>query len=406
MSDTREKESSNGVVFLLDQYTRRVTTHLPYDALSKHCVIITDIRELTDEYYGYNFIFCEPSVPMMVTPEILQQILSLTQVKAFMLCNSKNCGEMFEGIAKVEYVDFRRMDWNLLYAVINSDQAMMESYRDLNAVALEFTSFLNEVPDNIKEPITRMYKSYVNTVIKLREVEKENCEKLAEIDTYKKVYALLHESAAGLREVNRKIENEKNMLTAMLSKSCDVTFSGLYTERPRVLYIKSIGHLPGIDNLLLTLHTVLTSQYRVSCKVVKLVDSSSGISLRYIPNVYVPLAQQYTTSDVLDNNFLVSLGSYTMLFGMLMLNRSGLNTLIVHDCRGDFSEALEDSLIDLKLYELPGDYAVLSEYNNILSSVSSAEYVWDFNVVQKETGTRSAKLANHPTVTSIASRLL
>lgn len=405
MPDNKFQPNTN-VVFLLDQYTRRAATHIPYDALSKHCIILTDIRELSEIYFGYTFIFCEPSVPCMVTRELLIQILKNSGVVPYLIASDERVGSLFDDIVKVEYVDYSKLDWNLLYAVINSDYAMLESYTLQERQVSEFSRLLPEVPANVRESLDRMYRSYIFLCDENKSLRNKVHDQETSISTYKHVYKLLQKATTGLKDLYKKVESEKNMLVAMLSKNCDEQFCGLYTERPRVLYVKSIGHLPGVDNLLLTLHTVLTTQYRVSCKIVKLMDSSSALGMRYVPNVYKPLPEQYSTADVLDNNFLMSIGSYTMLFGMLMLNRSGLNTLIIHDCRGSFEYAIEDSLIDLKLHEVPGDYAVLAEYPNILSSISSADYIWDFNAIYSKTGTQSTKLANHPTVTSIASKLL
>ena len=246
-----------------------------------------------------------------------------------------------------------------------------------------------------------MYFSYISMASELDRLISKNA-KLEE--TVANYHSLGRRTSGAIKELHKLLDEataENRSMCAALSESYDVTFSGAYADRPRVLYIKSVSHLSGIDSLLMLLYTVCVKQYKTSCKIVKLVDSANASSVRYVPQAYVPLTDSYNTHDLLVNDFVVSLGAYNLLFGLLMLNRSALEVLIVHDCRGSMNDALDSSLVDLKLVEMSGDYAVLGEYDNILSDLPTAPFVWNFNEASKYTGTNSVKLTNHPSVAKI-----
>jgi len=396
----------SNVVVLLDNYTRHAVESVTYDALVRHVTVLTDIREISDSNYACEFVFFEPAVPAIVTPENLKYVQETFGVKAHLVYQTDAVADLFGDMVHSVKASYSLLEWNLIYAILNSDSAILEPYQRAKSKAMEFASLLENVPDDLVAPLNKMYLSYLSLGSDYRKLITENSRLQELLGNYKSVGAKTAKAIKELRELFNQVSSENRTYCAMLSESYDVMFTGVYPDRPRVLYVKSISHVAGVDNLLMVLYSVLTKQYKVSCKVVKLVDSANAISLRYVPNVYLPLSDSYSTSDVLSNDFLMSLGAYNLLMGLLMLNRSRLDYLIVHDMRGTMNAALDASLYDLRLNEVSQDYAVLGEYDNLLSDYPQAPFNWSFSDIIEFTGTNTSKIAHHKTVASILDYLM
>lgn len=401
-----ELVTNSNVVVLLDNYTRSAVESVTYDALVKHVTVVTDIREISDANYGCEFVFFEPAVPAIVTPENLQFIVNTFGVRAYLIYELQAVADLIGPLATSVQANYSLLEWNLIYAVLHSDAAILEPYQRSRMKPLEFASLLENVPADLVTPINKLFLSYLALGREYRRLVGENARLHEMIGNYRSVGVKTSEAIKELRALFENVSAMNRTYCAMLSESYDVTFSGVYPDRPRVLYVKSISHLAGVDNLLMVLYSVLTKQYKVSCKVVKLVDSANATSLRYVPNVYLPLADSYSTGDVLTNDFLMSLGAYNVLMGVLMLNRSRLDYLIVHDLRGTMNSALDSSLYDLRLNEIAQDHAVLGEYENVLSDYQQAPFRWSFEDIIEFTGTNTAKITHHKTVASILDYLM
>ena len=398
---------SNTLV-LIDTYVRSIADQITYDTISKHATVITDIRELNNGYYGADLVFFEPSVPSVVTPSTLTELCTTYNVKPYFIYANESVLSLFSECPNFTSVQasYLRVEWNLIYAVLNKDSAILENYKVDNPSPIALASLFKGLPEPFVEPINKLYTAYLNAGNSIRRLA-EDKSRLEEIVSVHRSNGI--RSAKIINEwrvLYEEVVAENRIQSSLLSENFDVTFSGVFMERPRVLYIKTVSHLAGIDTLLMTLYSVIIKQYKMSCKVLKLVDSSSALQLRYTPSSYHFLHTTYNTHDVLVNDLLVSLGAYNFLLGQLMLNRSGLDVLIVHDMRGTLNPAIAESLIDLHLTEMTSDFAVLSEFENCLSDFSKADFVWDNKELAKLTGSAASRISNHPTIISILDRLL
>lgn len=400
--------TSSNIVVLVDPYTRKSVESITYESLVRHVLVITDIREITAAHYGCDFVMFETAVPSAVTPEILREFIDTYNIKTHLIYSTDAIGSIFSTLGvKCVKADCRMLEWNLIYAVIHGDSAILAHYQKSQIEARDFSDSLENLPDSLVAPVNRLYTSYVDLAGAYSRLIEENARLSETVENYHSVGRKTVRAIEELNDLLEKATAENRTYSAMLSQSYDVVFNGVYPERPRVLYIKSISHLAGIDNLLMLLYSVLTRQYKVSCKIVKLVDNTNATSIRYIPNVYTPIHDSYNTEIVLTNDFLASLSGYNMLMSLLMMNRSGLDFLIIHDLRGTLNTAIDSSLIDLQLNEMSGDYAVLAEYENVLSDLEDhAPFVWNFKQVAEYTGTNVIKLTSHPTVSKILDHLM
>lgn len=397
----------NNLVVVIDRFTKETATSITYDVLSKHVAVITDIKELGDEHSQSKVVLFEPALSVIATPENLAELKRTLGVTFYVVYQDDRVMDSLRDIVTAVKADYSNISWNLVYAVVNDDSAILEPYQRSVRVLDGFKVFRDKIPVDVQDYLDRFRGSYLNLIQVARKLYEDNAGLREYIQTQNSIG---RQTIAGLTELKKlldKSQDKVNAYEALLSEQYDVSFGGFYAERPRVLYIKQVSHVAGVDTLISVLFTVLTKQYRSSCKVVKLVDNTNALTMRYLPNIYVPITDPYNTSELLRNDFLMKLGAYSVMFDTLMLNRSGLQYLIVHDLRGTLGSALDSTLVDLRVNEVSSDYALLGEYSNILSDNDKyADFPWSFVECQKYSGSNVVKLAGHPTITTLVDLLM
>lgn len=391
---------------LIDSLTKDTVTTITYDVLSKHAGVITDIRELGDENYRSEVVVFEPALQVIVTPEILKELVPKLDLSVTIVYQDEDRVKGFEGLANLVKADYSDINWNFVYAVINKDLAILESYQESKKVIDGFKAFRDKVPVDLHDYLNRFRGSYLTLMGKVQEVLEANSHLKDVVEIQRQTGTQTAKGLVELRKLLDQAQDKCNAYEALLSEGYDTTFGGFYPERPRILYIKKISHVSGIDTLLSILYTVITKQYKSSCKILKLVDSSCALDMRYVPNSYISLSETYHTADALQNDFVCKLGAYNMLLDTLLLNRSGLDFFIIHDMRGTLKPAIDTSLVDLYINEVSSDYAILGEYQNTLSDLQQSDFPWSFIECQKYTGSQVTKLVNHPTVSAILDSIL
>lgn len=407
MPKTDSEVLSSNVVVLIDQFTKNTVDSVTYDALSKHVTVITDIREITDMQQGADVVFFEPAINVVVTPEIIDEYITSLAIKPHLFYQSEQNAILFKSKCHCIKADYSVIDWNIVYAAVKSDNAILEPYQRSVRVLDAYKAVVDKMPEDMQDYIMRFHASYMDLAAVVTQLLEENARLRETVETQEKIG---QQAIAGIVELNTLLnasQDKCNAYETLLSKSYDVVKGGFFPDRPRVLYIKTISHVAGMDTLISVLFSVLKAQYKASVKVVKLVDASAALQLQYIPDFYVHVQDSYNTSVLLENEHLLKLGAYAMMFDTLLLNRSGLEYLIVHDMRSTLNSALHNTLIDLRLNEMGADYAQLGQYDNVLSDTKKkVSFPWPFEEIQKHTGMNSVRLANHPTIVSILEQLM
>lgn len=398
---------AQSLLVLLDQFTKETVESVTYDVLSKHAGVITDIRELGDSNFKSDVVIFEPALQIIATKEILGELVPRLDLHVFIVYQNPEAVIGFEEFATLVQADYSDLNWNFIYAIVNHDLAILEPYQNSKKVIDGFRAFRSKLPADLVSYMDRFRGTYLALQSRAMALVAENSHLTELLEAQRSIGM---RTVAGLTELKGLLDQSQdkcNAYEALLSEGYDTTFGGFYPERPRVLYIKQVSHVAGLDVFLSVLFSVITKQYKSSCKIVKLVDSSNALAMRYVPNIYTEITDTYNTAELLQNNFVMKLGAFNMLFDTLMLNRSGLDYLIVHDMRGVMNPALDTTLVDLHLNEVSADYAVLGEYENVLTDVQSqAAFYWSFKECQKYTGTRVVKLANHPTISAVLDLLM
>ena len=396
------ENQTNRVIVLLDQFTKDSANTITYDTISQHATVVQDIREATPEL-GDTVVFFEPAAMYVATPAIVKELKDFAFVLVY---SNQEIADTFPSNVKKVKCGCEVIDWNLVYAVLYQDMAILDTYANREPLDA-YSSFEQKLPPDLKAYANRLRASYISNNQSMNDLLRQNSKLQEQLAVQTSIGERAMSGLLEMKELFDRAQTKLHSYELMLSASSNVPFNDFYADKPNILLVKSISHLAGIDVLLSTLYSVITNQYRSSCKVVKLVDSSNARDIRYTPNNYKPLGDAFDTSEILMNDFILKLGAYNGLFDHLLLNRSGLNYLIVHDMRGMLQPCLDDSLVTLRLNEMTSDYAAIGEYSNILSEEgSNVEFPWSDAECRKYAGTKITRLTNHPTVTKILSLII
>lgn len=398
MSDSINRET----VVLIDPLTRSIVDKIDYANLSTHTTIITDIKELGSEHSNTNLVMFASYVHIGSTLAVLEEVKNAYKLELYIVYNDEKEIPGLSEIAHLFKCDYTSIDWNLVYAVVTGDYALLEVYQNEIRTVSSFEAVRERVPEDLQEYFVNLYKGSLGLLSRQSAIIEENTRLQELLRMQEQVGTRMMKGIRGLKTTLDNHSAKIKEYEMLLSGCIDFTVSGFYPDRPKILYIKRTSHVPGMDILLNILYFVITQQYKSSCKIVKLVDPASATDARYIPNNYLIIRDTYRTNDVLQSDFVVKMGAYQMLFDLLLLNRSTLNYLIIHDMRGVRSDALDTQLMDVKICEMTSDYAVLGEHNLVISEYGKvSDFQWTYKECSKYNSTDIQRMTGHPTVTGI-----
>ena len=132
------------------------------------------------------------------------------------------------------------------------------------------------------------------------------------------------------RAHNRALAQYEPILTKDVYQKVSVSF---YKARPIIIYLKEYEELIHLNSFLTTLYDAIKIQCKLSCKVLRLYDSSASKKVLTIPSYYKILKNKFTASDVLINDFVVKYGPYKTVLDLILTNKVHLDVLILVDCK-------------------------------------------------------------------------
>lgn len=398
---------SDEILVLIDQLTKDTVWKASYDAISKKSKVVRDIREISASNNGSTLIVFEPSFLFVITKEIASHLIDRFDIKIIAVYQDEKMHGCLGNEVNYFKCNYGDINWNLIYGLVQSDFAILEPYQNSLEIIDSFSSIRDKVTPDIAEYLTRFRGTYLTLLNAVNSLSEINDKLQTDLDIAEH---LSNRSIKGLKEMKHLLDLSMDKIKSyelLLSKTYDECVTTFYPDRPNVLYIKRISHLSGIDLFISVLFSTITTQSKLSCKVVKLLDSSNARTISYVPRTYFPITDTYNTSDILTNEFIMKIGSFKVMFDTLLSNRSGLDILIVHDMRSSIQDALSPDLINLKLNEITSDYLILGEYDNTLSDTgSNVDYEWDYRAIKKYTGSKLSQLVNHPTITKVLDNII
>lgn len=248
-------------------------------------------------------------------------------------------------VAKCFKMSIEQLTYEKLLGVILNDDALLEKY------TLEYLPLENHCL-NLKEELLKqglfdgVVKSTYETLVSLLSIleykdaliktlderciaqEREITTNEEQADAlYKEMFRVM--SVEYQRDLN--IKQYEVILTEDVYKKISLIN---YRNRPLIIYFKQYTKLNDFDYLITTLYNAIRIQKGLRCKVLKLYDSKDSIEIALQPNYMKLIRNNFTTSEVEVNDFIVKFGDYSKVLDILLNNKIGADILLVFDCKG------------------------------------------------------------------------
>lgn len=338
-------------ILLLDSVSRKyIKTNITELGLMG-VIIVNNFNEITDE-------MLQNTNEVIILESYLQNINSFSDLRLF-----KNLLELkytFIGV-DTELLDTLSVYGNTYNADITTlDFEVIQAalYQD---TALENTSDLHNDYNNNLAFAKKIVSNEDNVDTNIRNMAKQFLANATEIEHLNAKLREMHNNYNRLQDIAAKLSNENNIITAdfaaMLNNAVTLNKSlreyerimskDIYTKinlhnypnRPLIIYLKEIEELLHQNSFVETLFEMLRLQGKQSVKVLRLFDSTSCRRVKSLPIYYHKLRNQYLVSDITTHDFISKVGDYTDILDILLTNKTGLDILIIVDCK-DFDDVV------------------------------------------------------------------
>lgn len=394
-------------IVIIDSNTKSQVDSIAYIELSNNAIILNDINEITEVYTDYCVVLFEPIILTGVTLPYIRELKNKYNIRFILIGSDKELVSILESVCEIELCNYKNIDINLIYSVIMKDMVILEYYKDTSEILNNYSCIEEKLPLDVRSYYKILYTNLLDILARYNSLLSINLNLQSENDSYR---IILNKLKTGIKELHyyySGLHNNLKEYQTSLTKSYEKTIKGDYPDRPTILYFKQHQHIPGFDILLNILYFVLSIQYKTSCKIVKLIDSSNALNSRYIPDKYTILQNTYNNKDVLINDFILKRGNYDLMFDLILLNRAKLKYLIIHDMRGTSSLALDNSLITSTVNLVSSEYLEFFNKDSVLTDVREiAEMFWNsMEYMRIPVQERLLKLSAHPTIINLLSKI-
>lgn len=281
-------------------------------------------------------------------------------------------------------VDYRKLDYRLLVAILYSDLATQREYAaEVRKGTMDVAKGVlqNSSTDEDKLLLAREFVAAAELLEEYQEREQSlvgDCAKLMdevlaarqETQRYTKAYNELFEK---IYAVNRFLTQSNTMKVEDVYRK--VSVDG-YRDRPFIFYFKEYEELIELDAFLATLHDAFKIQKQASVKVLRLMDSHDSKRALTIPGYYNRVSERFEKTEIYKSDFLVRFGEYEKLLDLLLTNTTKLDILIVVDQKFHADTVLEGKFITMNMcrnaQHLPS--FGLSEANTIVNNSKDMKY--------------------------------
>lgn len=402
------QDKIDSCAIVLDSTTRVLAKSISYIELANFAHVLSDVDEINEAYNGMPIIIFESLLMTKVSIATLRDLRYRFNIDFILIYSNDEIGSIATSVCKLKKCDYRVIDVNLIYSVIMNDDVVFEAYKNVEHSIFSFRDIADDLNEKDTQYFKLMYHSLLDCYIQYNSLLKQYIDLQGLCDGYEAIFNKVKKGVTQLQEYYDSVNVRVSEYETRLSADFDKIVDGEYPNRPIILYFKEFQHIQGMDILLGVLHFVITVQYRRSCKVVKLLDSSNALQTRFIPSNYTFMQNSYNNRDILESNFIAKRGLYDLFFDLLLLNRSKLHILIVHDMRGCTSLALNDRLISSSVCCATSEYKqVFTDVNLLTESKKASKLFWNSSEYSKiPVSERLFKLSAHPTVRALIDEIL
>lgn len=395
-------------IVVIDRDTKAQVDSISYIEISNNAIILNDINEIAEIYSDYCVVLFEPIILSGVTLPYLRELKYKYNIRFILVGSDKNLLSILESVCEIEFCNYKNIDINLIYAVVMKDMAILEYYTNTSEILSNYSSIQERLPIDAKDYYKILYTNLLDISSQYNHLLSENLILKSENDSYRVILEKMKKGVKELHQYYSEMHNNIKEYQTSLIKSYAKKVTGDYPDKPNILYFKQHQHIPGFDILLNIFYFVLSIQYKTSCKIVKLIDSSNALNTRYIPDKYTILQNTYNNKDVLINDFILKQGAYDLMFDLILLNRAKLKYLVIHDMRGTSSLALDNSLINSTVHLVSSEYLEFFDQESILTDVREiAEMFWNsMEYMRIPIEERLLKLSAHPTIVNLLTKIM
>lgn len=333
-------------ILLLDPISRRLIKSNVSEIGSKDIIIVNSFNEITEE-------IIKACNKVVILDSYLRNVDSYSNIRLFKALLGIELiilgGNLAEDSTLSLYGDVFECDYtNLDYTMIQS-AVFQDSNAESSSIAGEgredYLKFANSIinSENLFESqIIDLARQFINEHNELLSLSKEFKESIKQNKL--------------LQNINAKISIENDRLTAQfasmmknamkLNKSLTeyehILSQDVYTKlslsnyakKPTVIYLKEIEMLNHETSFIEVLFEMLRMQGKQSVKVLRLYDSANCRQVKALPSYYKIFRNGFLVSDVTNNDFIAKVGDYNEILDILLTNKTGLDILIIVDCKG------------------------------------------------------------------------
>ena len=353
----------NHQIFVLDFFTRNTIKTSCTEWSQLGIIFVSDLSEINKEVLKHtNTIFV--AAPYFNNPQAYAQVR--------VLHNMFKVGFIFLGLDELwlsdmeQYGKIYRTDISLL----THDILMAALYNDstLEGTKSDYSLFWEskELAKNIVEnPNGETSYRLAMSFLSLDKLFSQQSDKL--IQQQDRIHELLMH-CQNLEKENKKLEqgysdilknsyklyntlqDYEGILTRDIYEKIDL---GKYNTKPLVLYFKEYEEILHFQDFTQTLYELFRMHERNSVKILMLFDSKTSRRMKVLPDYVKQIHNNYTTRDVLMNDFIAKSGDHRQILDLLLTNKILLNFLIIIDCKSYNDVTIAGSYLPFNLCREP-----------------------------------------------------
>ncbi len=332
-------------ILLLDSVSRKyIKTNITELGLMG-VIIVNNFNEITDEMLKStnNVIILESYLQNVNSYSDIRLFKGLLDIKLTFMGVDDVLLDTLKEYGNVFRADITMLDFEMLQAALFQDNAL-ESTSDTKYYYNDNVTFAKNVLQNedvFDAQIQNLAHEFLSVYTEMHRFSQDLKE--------------LRENHYELQDIAAKLSKDHALLTAdyaaMLKNAVSLN-KGLreyerimsqdiyskiplhnYPNKPLIIYLKEVEELIHQNSFIETLFEMLRLQGRQSVKVLRLFDGNNCRKIKALPDYYHRIRNQFLVSDITTNDFIAKVGDYTDILDILLTNKTGLDILIIVDCK-------------------------------------------------------------------------
>lgn len=317
----------------------------------------------------------------------LKLFKELLELEYFYIGDDSLLTMLLSKIAKCYLLDYTQLSSNMIYSVLYEDKGEQSKYIISTTALTDYDRVKSMLENTNSDELKFVCDDYLRLRDLLQEslvyeseyrdrisnLESRLLQHVREIDVLSSEYEDL---LSKIIKQNKVLKSYRVILTKDLFSKVQ---SSRFKKKPKVLYFKEYSDMIHEGSFLRTLFNTFKIQGNLSCKVVRLHNSDDLFRIKSLEDKYTVISNEFLESDIVSSDFILSYGNYHKLFELLLQNKSGLDILIVLDCKKHPDVILQNSdIIPFNICRSMKDFEVLGlSVNNTICNNSDSALSWD-----------------------------